>query len=152
MNTVICPFGGGGCICGIGSVLKTMKPDTRILACEVETAAPLSLSLSAGHPTPITNHQPSFVDGMGGKSVFPQMWPLVSNLIDESIVLSVQEICNAVKMLAEKNCVVAEGAGAAPVAAALRAEVPEGNIVCIISGGNIDSNKLATILLGGIPE
>ena len=152
VDTIISPFGGGGCICGVASTMRALKPDTCILACEVQTAAPLSASLKAGHPVALENHKPSFVDGIGGQSVFPEMWSLAESLIDDSIVVSPREICDALKLLVERNCVIAEGAGAAPVAAALREEVLPGNIVCIVSGGNIDTHKLVTVLQGGIPD
>lgn len=149
IDAVIIPFGGGGLTCGIGSALKALKPNIKVYTCEVDTAAPLKASLDLGKPT-TCNYQPSFIDGMGGKSVLPEMWPLIQNIVTDSLVVTVQEVANAVKLLAEKNHVIAEGAGAAAVAAALSGKV-EGNIVCIISGGNLDTDKLIQILQGQIP-
>ena len=128
-----------------------------MFAFQVETAAPLSTSLAAGHPTHVTNHKTSFVDGMGGKSVFREMWPLAKNLIEDSMVLSLDNVAEAVRMLVERCHIVTEGAGAAPVAAALGwhqndlINLKNKNIVCIVSGGNIDSQVLAKILKGDTP-
>lgn len=97
------------------------------------------------------NHRSSFVDGMGGKNVLEEIWPYVSHLVDSSIVLSLEEIAEAIRILINRNSLVTEGAGAAPLAAALSNKVPNGTIVCVLSGGNIDSNKLVTILNGQVP-
>ena len=149
---MIAPFGGGGLSTGVASAIKALHPKVKVYACEVETAPPLSISLDAGKPSVVPNHQSSFVDGMGGKSLFPEMWNLAKDSLDGSIVLGLKEVCEAVRLLVERNHVVAEGAGAATVAAALREDVQGNNIVCVISGGNIDTSKLMTILQGDIPE
>ncbi|UCC40356.1 MAG: threonine/serine dehydratase [Candidatus Aminicenantes bacterium] len=150
VNAVIIPFGGGALSSGIASAIRALKPDTKIYACEVETAAPLALSLKSGRPREVS-YKRSFVEGIGGKSVLPEMWALVSKLLDGSLVMSLEEIAAAIRMLIEYNCVVAEGAGAAPVAAALAGKAGTGKVVCVVSGGNIDSDKLVTILNGQIP-
>ena len=123
----------------------------QVIACEVDVAAPLTAARAAGEPVQVQNHKTTFVDGMGGKSVFPEMWSLISNLVDDTITLTVAEISDAVRMLVERNHVVAEGAGAAPLAAALKTKDLTGNIVCVVSGGNIDASVLSTILQGNIP-
>ena len=117
----------------------------------MDVAAPLTASLQAGQPTQVQNHKTTFVDGMGGKSLFKEMWNLASNLIDDTITLTTEEIAAAVKLLAERNHVIAEGAGAAPVAAALKDKVRGENIVCVVSGGNIDTTVLIQILQGFTP-
>ena len=147
VEAVVIPFGGGGLSCGIASALVALKPDTKIFAAEVETAAPLAASLAAGEPREI-DHIPSFVDGIGGKGVLVEMWPLVRSLIDESLVVSLDEIAGAIRLLASRNRVIAEGAGAASVAAALTGRAGSGTVVCIVSGGNIDAARLAAILGG----
>ncbi len=147
VDTVVVPYGGGGLSCGISTALRARKPSVRIFACEVETAAPFAASLAAGEPREIS-YTPSFVDGIGGKSVFPDMWSLASSLLDGSIVVTLVEVASAIRLLAERNRVVAEGAGAAPVAAALSGKAGSGKIVCVVSGGNIDSAKLIKILAG----
>jgi threonine dehydratase len=147
---VLVPYGGGGLIAGIASALRGLKPGVRILACEVETAAPLAPSLAAGTPVEVT-YTPTFVDGIGAPRVFPEMFDLVRTLIDGSLVSSLQEIAGAVRILAERNHVVAEGAGAGALAPALAGAGGEGKTVCVISGGNIDAARLATILNGGVP-
>jgi len=150
VDAVVIPYGGGGLSCGIASALRALRPQVKVYACEVETAAPLDAALRAGAPTPV-DYRPTFVDGMGGKSVLPEMWPLARRLLDGSLVVSLEAVAGAVRHLAERNRVVAEGAGAASVAAALAGRAGGGNVVCIISGGNIDAAKLALILQGGVP-
>lgn len=150
VDAIVIPYGGGGLSCGIASAIRAVKPSVKIYAAEVETAAPLAPSLAAGHPVP-TAYTPSFIDGIGGKSVLEEMWPLAKALLDGSIVVSVAEIAAAVKTLAERNRVIAEGAGAAALAAAMTGRAGSGKVVCIVSGGNIDAANFATILAGGVP-
>ena len=150
VDAVVVPFGGGGLSCGIAGALSAVKPYARVFASEVDTAAPFSASLAAGKPVGV-DHTPSFVDGIGGRSMLPEMWPLASSLLAGSIVVSVAEAAAAVRLLAERNRVVAEGAGATSVAAALTGRAGSGRIVAVVSGGNIDPVKLAKILEGGIP-
>jgi threonine dehydratase len=149
-DTVIVPWGGGGLACGIASAVRALKPDVRVFPVEVETATPLTASFNAGAAAEITP-TPSFVDGMGGRNVFPSMWPLAQSLLQRPLVVSVAQIASAVKLIAERARVVAEGAGAAPLAAALAHPAQGKKIVCIVSGGNIDSAKLQIILAGGVP-
>jgi threonine dehydratase len=152
VDAVLVPYGGGGLSCGIASALRALRPEARTWACEVETAAPFSASLAAGSPQTI-EYRPSFVDGIGGRSVLAEMWPLATALLAGSLVASVEEVAAAVRRLAEKARVVAEGAGATPLAVARKlpaAEKPP-KIVCVVSGGNIDSGKLARILQGETP-
>jgi len=124
-----------------------LKPGVKIFASEVETAAPLYPSLTAGQPMKVV-YTPSFVDGMGSSGILDEMWPLVSKLVDGSIVLSVKQIADAIKLLMERSRVVAEGAGGSSLAAALTGKAGVGKIVCVISGGNIDGEKLIKILTG----
>jgi len=150
VDTVLVPYGGGGLSCGIASALRALSPRTRVVACEVETAAPLTASLAAGAAVSIDRH-PSFVDGIGGKSVLEEMWPLASDLLAGSAVVTLEETAAALRLLVERARLVTEGAGASSVAAALSGRAGGGMIVCVLSGGNIDAEKLATILRGGIP-
>jgi len=157
VDTVLVPFGGGGLSCGIAAALRAKRPESQVLACEVETAAPLTASLEAGEPREI-DYRPSFVDGIGGRSVLPEMWPLARDLLAGSRVVTLEQTAAAVRLLVERQRVVAEGAGAASVAAALAglAGSPTGGerphkIVCVVSGGNIDTGKLTTLLQGGLP-
>jgi len=122
----------------------------KIYAAEVDTAAALAPSLAAGRPVEV-EYESTFVDGMGAPRLIPEMWPLVSSLLDGSIVVSLRDIADAIRLLVERNRVVAEGAGAAPVAAALTGRAGQGKVVCIVSGGNIDTDKLVKILGGEIP-
>jgi len=127
-----------------------VSPHTKVYAVEVETAAPLTASLGADKPTPVT-YTRTFIDGMGSASISEEMWPLVKSLLAGTIVVTVAQIAAAVRLLAERCRVVAEGAGAASLAAALGGQLDGKRIVCVISGGNIDAEKLATILRGEIP-
>ncbi len=150
VDSVVVPFGGGGLSTGIATAIRALHPSTQVFACEPETAAPLASSFARGSAQEV-NRIPSFVDGIGGKSVLPEMWDLAKNLLQGSIVLSLKEIASAVRLLAERNRVIAEGAGAASVAAALTGKAGSGKVVCVVSGGNIDSSKLVTILEGDVP-
>jgi threonine dehydratase len=150
VDTVIVPFGGGGLISGIGAGLAALKPGVRVFAAEVETAAPLRASFDANEPQAI-DRIPTFVDGIGGASVLPDMWPLVRQVANDSIVVTLQEIAEAVRLLVRHAHVVAEGAGAAAVAAARSGRAEGSRIVCVISGGNIDPTVLATLLQGSLP-
>jgi threonine dehydratase len=149
---ILVPYGGGGLACGIAAgaraAWRTASP--RVFACEVESASPLDAALRAGEPTP-ASYTPSFVDGIGSKRVADEMWPLARTLLDGSIVVPVKAVADVIRLLVERARVVAEGAGAAAVAAALRRPKTEGPIVCIVSGGNIDVAKLASILRGELP-
>jgi threonine dehydratase len=149
VETVLVPFGGGGLSSGIATAIRALRPNARVYGCEVETSTPLTAALAAGGPTRVVR-QPSFIDGIGGNGVLEEMWPLVSTLLSGALVASVEQVAAAVRLLAERARVVAEGAGAAPLAAALAHNV-RGKTVCVVSGGNIDSAKLATILTGGVP-
>jgi threonine dehydratase len=147
VDAVVVPYGGGGLSCGIASALRALKPDTRVYACEVDTGAPLAASLEAGEPIEVAYTQ-SFVDGIGGPTLFSEMWEMSRDLLDGSLVVSLAETAGAVRLLAERNRVIAEGAGATPVAAALAGKAGAGKVVCVVSGGNIDLHKLARILEG----
>jgi threonine dehydratase len=150
VDAVVVPYGGGGLSCGIASAIRARQPGVKVFAAEVETAAPFAASLEAGSPQTI-NPTPSFVDGIGGKSMLPEMWPLAKRVLAGSLVVTLGEVVDAVRLLVERNHVVAEGAGAVPVAAALTGKAGRGRVVCVVSGGNIDAGKLVTILDGKLP-
>jgi len=145
VETILVPYGGGGLVSGIASAARALKPSIRIFGCEVETAAPLRASLAADAPQTI-DYVASFVDGIGGRSVLAEMWPLVRQLVNGSLVVSVNEVAAAVRLLAERNRVIAEGAGAAPLAVALAHADTAKPVACVVSGGNLDSEVLARIL------
>ncbi len=146
-DAVVIPYGGGGLTTGIAAALRALHPAARIYAAEPETAAPLAAALAAGAPREIA-YTPSFVDGIGGKALLAEMWPIVRDLVDGSLAPPLAEIAAAVRLLAMRARVVAEGAGATPVAAALAGRAGSGKVVCVVSGGNIDAGKLAKILAG----
>jgi threonine dehydratase len=150
VDTVLVPFGGGGLSCGIAATLAALRPEARVFGCEVETAAPLTASLAAGSPQ-MVDYKPSFVDGIGGKSLLPEMWPLVSKLLAGARVVSLEAVAAAIRLLAERHRVIAEGAGATSVAAALAGVPAARKVVCVISGGNLDAAKLCAILDGRMP-
>jgi threonine dehydratase len=150
VDAVVVPYGGGGLSCGIASALRELKPGVPVWAAEVATAAPLSASLEAGEPREVT-YTPSFVDGIGSGSILAEMWPLARTLLAGSLVSGLADVAGAVRALAERNRVVAEGAGAASVAAALAGKAGGGTVVCVVSGGNIDTATLATLLRGEMP-
>ncbi|HEX3918151.1 MAG TPA: pyridoxal-phosphate dependent enzyme [Caulobacteraceae bacterium] len=149
-DAVVAPFGGGGLVSGIGSVLRRERPGVRVLAAEVETALPAAAALAAGAPTQV-EHRPSFVDGIGSSTVLAEMWPLVRQAVDGAVSASLAEIAAAIRLLAMKHRIIVEGAGAAALAAALAGRAGTGDIVCIVSGGNIDVSKLGPILAGEVP-
>jgi len=146
VDTILVPYGGGGLSCGIATAVRALKPGTKVFACEVETSAAFAAALAADGVTTI-DYKPSFVDGIGSTSVLAEMYPLAKSLLDGSLVMSLPEVAEAVRTLAERNRVIAEGAGATPLAAALAGKggSGEGKTVCVISGGNIDFEKLAKI-------
>jgi len=150
VDAVIIPFGGGGLSCGIASALRGLRPRVKLYAAEVATGAPLAASLAEGKPVE-TAFTPSFVSGIGGPRVFPEMWSLASRLLDGSLVVSLSEVAEAIRILCRGNHVVAEGAGAVALAAALSGRVSAARIVCIVSGGNIDPSRLIRILEGQDP-
>ena len=144
VDAIVVPYGGGGLSCGIATAVRALKPDTKVYAAEVETSAAFAAALAAGKKTAIT-YQPSFVDGIGSTSVLDDMWPLAHMLLDGSLVMALAQVAEAIRLLAERNRVIAEGAGATSVAAALAGKAGGGKVVCIVSGGNIDFEKLVKI-------
>lgn len=150
LDAVVVPFGGGGLSSGIACAVKALRPNVRVYAAEVEGAAPLAAALGAGRPVAI-ERRPSFVDGIGSGTVLPAMWPLVSSVLDGSIVVSLEQVESAVRQLASRVRVVAEGAGAAALAAALTGQAGDGPVAAVISGGNIDPAVFAAIVAGRHP-
>lgn len=145
LDAVVVPYGGGGLSSGIASALRHLKPGVPVYAAEVATSAALDAAFAAGEPTDC-EYVPSFVDGIGSSRVLDEMWPLVSELLAGSLVATLEEVENAIRLLAMRNHVIAEGAGAASVANAAEGRAQHGKIVCIVSGGNINASKLAEIL------
>jgi threonine dehydratase len=146
VDTIVAGFGGGGLSCGIASAIKARGSNVKVYAAEPETAAPLALSFSKASPQKFPNWTASFVDGCGGKSVFPRMWDLAHHLLSGSIVCTLEEVRQAMRLVAERNHVIAEGAGACAVAAGLSGKCGSGKIVCVVSGGNIDLSKFAELV------
>ena len=150
VDAVIPPYGGGGLSCGIASALRAIAPSCKVFAAEVATAAPLAPSLEAGRPVKV-DYTPSFVDGIGSPEVFPEMFALAQELLEGSLVASLDDVTDAVRLLAERARIVAEGAGATALAVARTGAAGNGKIVCVVSGGNIDSAKLSAILADASP-
>jgi len=161
-DAIVVPFGGGGLICGIGSVMRRLRPKVRMIVAESEAAQPAGAALQHGGPVKVP-HRQSFVDGMGSTTVLAEMWPLLRAVADQAECASFEQIAAAIRLLAGRHHVIAEAAGAVSVAAALGAQTglgaqaalggqtAKGNIVCIVSGGNIDTEKLGAILAGQSP-
>ena len=145
-TAVIAGIGGGGLITGVGSAIKALKPSVKIYGVEPETAAPMARSFTLGSAQTFPEWQASFVDGAGGRSVFPRMWQRMQPVVDGCLVVSLEQTRKAMRMMAEKARVISEGAGALPLAAALTGEAGSGPIVAIVSGGNIDLDKFRELL------
>jgi threonine dehydratase len=146
VDAVVIPWGGGGLACGIAAVLRELAPNVRIYAAEIETAAPLAASLAAGEPRAV-EYTPSFVDGIGAKVVFAGMFERAQRLLDGSLVVTLAEAAEAMKLVAERNRVIMEGASACAVAAALSGRAGGGKVAAIVSGGNIDLDKFAALVM-----
>ena len=151
IDAVVVPWGGGGLTCGIASALAAVSPATRVIACEPATGAPLTASLAAGEPTQV-EYTASFVDGAGSKALLPAMWERARALVAGAVALPLADVAEAVRVLATRGHVVAEGAGALSLAAAVGGHAGEGRVVCIVSGGNIDTDRLTAILAGDVPQ
>ena len=149
-DAVLVPWGGGGLFTGIASALAALRPETQVYAVEPESGAPVTAALATGEAREI-DYRPSFVDGAGSRALLPAMWERARPLLAGSFAVGLDETAAAVRLLAERARVVAEGAGALSVAAALSGKVEARKIVCIVSGGNIDASRLATILAGRTP-
>jgi threonine dehydratase len=151
VEAILVPFGGGGLASGIACAVRALRPEVKIIACELASAHPLQSAFAAGAPTP-TAHDAGFVSGVGYGSVLPEMWPLARSMIDAVVTVSLEQVAQTIKLLAEYNRIVAEGAGAISVAAALAAQYPHSKVCAVISGGNIDSEVFAEILRGRMPR
>jgi threonine dehydratase len=145
VDAIVAPLGGGGLLAGLAASVGALRPQTRIWAAEPETAAPLSASLAAGRPVSFDNWKASFVDGAGGKSVLPTMWPLLAGLAG-SLVVTLDEVARGMKLVAERTHVIAEGAAGCAIAAALSGRAGSGKVVAVVSGGNIDLAKFAALV------
>ena len=150
LDAVLVPWGGGGLSTGIASALAAVSPETRVVACEPATGAPFAASIAAGHRVDV-DYTPSFVDGAGSKAVLPAMWEHAQPLLAGAVAVPLDDVASAVRLLAIRARVVAEGAGALALAAALAGHGGTGRVVCIVSGGNIDADLLASILVAGEP-
>ena len=146
VRTVIAAIGGGGLITGVGSAVKALKPDVRVIGAEPETAAPYAYSLEHGGPQRFPEWKASFVDGAGGKSVTERMWQRMQAVVDGTVTVTLDQVRDAMRLMAEKARVISEGAGALALAAALSDESLDGPIVCVVSGGNIDLDKFAKLV------
>ena len=145
LDAVVIPWGGGGLSCGIAAVLRARAPHVRIYAAEIESAAPLAASLAAGEPRTV-DYKPSFVDGIGSKMVFANMFDHARKLLDGSLIVTLNEAAQAMKLVAERNRIIVEGAAACAIAAARSGRAGSGKIVAIVSGGNIDLDKFSQLV------
>jgi threonine dehydratase len=150
VDAIVVPWGGGGLASGIGAAVRALAPGCKVFAAEAETGAPLAAALAAGRPVAV-DYQPSFVDGIGSRTVYPRMLERARSVLAGSLVSPLEEIAAAVRVIAERGRVVAEGAGAAGVAAALAGRAGAGRIACVVSGGNINLDGLSAVLAGRLP-
>ncbi len=150
VDAVVVPYGGGGLVTGIGSALRARKPDVRVYSAEPASGAPAAASFAAGTPTPV-DFERSFVDGAGSRELIPAVWEHVSKLLDDAFAVELDEVADAIRVVAQRVRVIAEGAGALAVAAALAGRAGSGKVVCVVSGGNIDAAVLARVLVGETP-
>jgi len=151
VEAILIPFGGGGLGCGIACAVRALRPEVKIIACELASAHPLQSAFEAGVPTP-TSHDAGFVSGVGYGSVLPEMWPLLRSMIDAVVTVSLAQVTQTIKLLAENNRIIAEGAGALSVAAALAGRYSPSKVCAVVSGGNIDAEVFAAILQGRMPD
>ena len=147
VDAIFVPFGGGGLACGIANAVRALRPSVKVIVCELDTAHPFKSAREAGKPVDSTC-DPGFVTGVGFGAVLPEMWPVASRLIDDTMTVSLSEVARAIRLMAEANKVIAEGAGAIAVAAALSNRHRFGNVCAVVSGGNLDPALLAKILRG----
>ncbi len=151
-DAVLIPWGGGGLTTGIASAVKALRPETKVFVCEPETGAPVTAAIANdGVPTPV-EHIPSFIDGAGAGALLPEMWEYAQPLVADAFSISLEDAAAGVRLLLERGRVVGEGAAGLPVAAAVAGLAGSGRVVCIVSGGNIDPERLATILEGKVPD
>ena len=150
VEAIFVPLGGGSLACGIATTVRELKPGVKVIACELESAQPFSAALRAGKVVSTPSRQ-GFVSGVGFSSMLPEMWPLAQALIDGALTVSLAEVAGAIKLVAERNKVIAEGAGAIPVAAAIAGRHPYKRVCAVVSGGNLGNDILSTILAGGVP-
>ena len=150
-DVIFTPYGGGSMTTGVASAIKALRPGAKIFAAEDENAAPVTAALAAGRIVEIDT-RPSFIKSIGGPSLVPQLWPVARDLIDGAVAVSLEQVTEAMRLLFARAKVVAEGAGAASLAAALASEKARGKVVCVVSGGNIDTAAYARVLAGGIPD
>jgi threonine dehydratase len=151
-DAVLIPWGGGGLTTGIASALRALRPDAKISVCEPETGAPVTATIANGREPVSIEYTPSFIDGAGSGGLLPKMWEHARELVTDAFAISLADAAAAVRVLAERARIVGEGAAGLPVAAALAGLGGEGRVVCIVSGGNIDSARLAAILDGRVPD
>jgi threonine dehydratase len=151
VDTVLVPYGGGGLACGIASAFRALSPAVRVMGSESEHCAPLQAAFAEGKPVRLPCPQ-TFISGIGVGKVLDEMWPLAQSLLAGTVIASVEDIAGIIRLLYERHRVIAEGAGAAPIAAALAGQGGSGKVVCVISGGNLDSQYLVDILEGRMPR
>jgi threonine dehydratase len=151
-DAVLIPWGGGGLTTGVASAVRALRPETAIYVCEPETGAPVSAAIRNGREPVGIEYKPSFIDGAGSGGLLPKMWAHARDLVTDAFPISLADAAAGVRVLLERARIVGEGAAGLPVAAATAGLGGEGRVVCIVSGGNIDSSRLATILEGGVPS
>jgi threonine dehydratase len=151
-DAVLIPWGGGGLTTGIASALRELRPDVKVYVCEPETGAPVSAAIANDRVPVEIEYTPSFIDGAGSGALLPEMWEHAEPLVSDAFPISLADAAAGVRTLLERGRVVGEGAAGLPVAAAMAGLAGGDRLVCIVSGGNIDTHRLAEILEGRVPE
>jgi threonine dehydratase len=151
-DAVCIPWGGGGLTTGIASAVKALRPETNVYVCEPETGAPVAATIANGRTPVAVDFTPSFIDGAGSGSLLSVMWERANELVTDGFAIPLVEAADAVRLLLERARIVGEGAAGLAVAAAVSGRAGTGRVVCIVSGGNIDSSRLAAILDGRVPD
>ncbi len=151
-DAVLIPWGGGGLTTGIASAVKALRPETKVYVCEPETGAPVTAAFANGGVPVKVEYTPSFIDGAGSGALLPEMWEHARPLVTDAFSISLADAAAGVRLLLERGRIVGEGAAGLPVAAAVAGLAGDGRLVCIVSGGNIDSARLAAILEGRVPD
>lgn len=151
VDAIIVPIGGGGLISGVAYAVKSLRPEVKIYGVQSEKAPGMLKSRLAGEPITIESVS-TFADGIAVKHPGNTTFEIIEKYVDDIVTVSEDEIAAAILALIEKQKLIAEGAGAVSVAAAMFKKLPiEGkNTVSIVSGGNIDVNILSRVITRGL--
>ncbi|PKG31176.1 pyridoxal-phosphate dependent enzyme, partial [Methanoregula sp.] len=149
-DLIVVPVGGGGLIGGIATAVKGRRPGARIIGVQAQECPSAYMALQEGRPVAVTPG-PTLADGIRIAATGEIAFPVLQHLVDSVVLVAEQEIEDAILFLLERKRVIAEGAGATPLAALLSGRIPVQpgmNIVLVLSGGNIDTHILEEVIAG----